>query len=135
MAKSQKPMGKGGTLAAPVASPLTTEEVEYRPILPLTFEQRIELKTLFDKPVFRQAWNNAQAKKPSIVPRGLDTDLGPQIGNNRLHQIQGWELFRAALLQQLDAPRPIPPRPQDNFPDSGTIESDMSRRLQQTTTK
>lgn len=100
-----------------------------RPIVPLVYEQRIRLQEIFNDPVFVQAWANTNLCKPSAIPAGLEGPLGVQIGNNRLHQIQGWELFRAALMRQAEEVIPTKPKPVDNFPDAGTIEADMQQRM------
>lgn len=113
-------MTKGGALG----------EVEVTPVIPLVFEERNRLREIFADPVFRKAWNNALACRPSSFPAGLDSALGPQIGNNRLHQLQGWEMFRLALLREQHERVPKTPFVSDNYPDSGTLEAEMKRKLE-----
>lgn len=108
---------------------LEQEGVGNRSVLRLSFEQRVRLRQIFEDPVFVQAWQNAQACRPSVIPQGLDTALGLQIGNNRLHQIQGWELFRTALIRESMDPLPTPPRARDDFPDSGTLEAEIQAKI------
>lgn len=108
------------------------EDFTGRPVVPLVFEQRLKLSAIFADPVFRQAWNNAMASRPALFPVGLGAEHGPQIGNNRLHQLQGWEMFKVALLRE--AQERLPPRPKiaDTYPDSGTIEADAKKNLKTT---
>lgn len=111
--------------------PLGAEETETKPLVPLSMAQRARLVEILTDPVFKQAWNNALTYRPSVVPAGLDSALGPQIGNNRLHQLQGWEMFRVALLrQQLEPKLPAPRITQEQYPDSGTLEAEVKRRLE-----
>ncbi len=108
---------------------LGADQMVVVPGRPLLFEQRNRLQEIFDDPVFRQAWNNVQACKPTLFPVGLDTALGAQIGNNRLHQLQGWELFRTALLRQVIEPKPAPAKPSNNFPDAGTRDAELQAQI------
>lgn len=80
--------------------------------VPLTVEERVELREIFNKPAYRKAFTNARLKKPSaFAPQdALNGEHGGQVANNRLHQIQGWEMFEVALaIQALD---PLPPKKQ-----------------------
>ncbi len=126
MKKSKKPERRGGSQSQQI--PLE-QELEIRPLRPLVLEERTRLQAIFSDPVFRQAWTNAQAQKPSVVPVGLDGALGPQIGNNRLHQLQGWEMMKVALLRQAQEPRARITPVTDNYPDAGTIEADVRSRI------
>lgn len=127
------PKKKAPDRMAPMA--LGAEEISaVAPIRPLSYEQRVHLSQIFADPVFKQAWQNAQAAKPNHFPLGLETALGAQIGNNRLHQQQGWELFRVALLRQVMDPPAAKPKVQDNYPDSGTREAELKARLGTTIT-
>ena len=94
-----------------------------------TPEQRAELSRLFNHPLFQVAWNNAEMARPSLFPRGLNDQNGERLGNNTLHTLQGWEMHKIALLHQLDEPRPPTQRHEETFPEGGTIEADMARRL------
>ncbi len=114
--------------STPVA--LGNEEPEIRTVVPLTWEERTRLRELFADPVFRKAWNNAQAAKPSVLAAGLEGPTGLQIGNNRLHQLQGWEMFRAALLREQLERKPAPARASDSFPDAGTMEAEAKRQIE-----
>lgn len=130
MPKVKTPMAPGGTQREKTTPQIPLEEeLKNRPMRPLVLDERIRLQQIFDDPVFRQAWSNAQAVKPSVVPMGLDSALGPQIGNNRLHQLQGWEMFKVALLRQTQEPRLPVPKITDTYPDSGTIEADAKKNL------
>lgn len=105
------------------------EELNNRPMRPLVLDERTRLQQIFDDKVFRQAWANAHAVRPSVIPMGLDSALGLQIGNNRLHQLQGWEMFKVALLRQTQEPRLPVPKITDTYPDSGTIEADAAKNV------
>lgn len=104
------------------------------PVRPLVYEERLKLQQILNEPVFVQAWQNAQACRPSVMPLGLDTALGPQIGNNRLHQMQGWDMFRVAILKQVLDPVAARPKIADNYPDSGLREAELKARAGHTIT-
>lgn len=105
----------------PVVAQPETAEVRLKS--PLNSEERAKLRSLLDEPAFVKAWRNASLSKPHFFPQGLDTAQGLQIGNNRLHQLQGWELFRSALLRESMEPTIKPTPAKDNYPQSGTIEA------------
>ena len=94
-----------------------------------TPEQRSELSRLLNHPLFVIAWQNAEMARPSLFPRGLNDANGERLGNNTLHTLQGWEMHKIALLHQTDEPRPAMERAQETFPDAGTLEADMARRI------
>ena len=83
----------------------------------LDYADRLELAGLFSRPVFVQAWRNAEAFHPSCFPPGLDGALGNQIATNRLHELRGWELFRSALLRQAQDPVRLREPLKENFDD------------------
>jgi hypothetical protein len=84
----------------------------------LELPEREKLSKLLNDPVFIQAWKNAECKRPSAFPGKTDTELGGVIATNRLHQIQGWEMFKAALLIQLLDPKIKPTKLVESYPDS-----------------
>jgi hypothetical protein len=84
----------------------------------LEYPERQKLLGMLNDPVFIQAWQNAEGSKPNAFPAGTDGELGGVIANNRLHQIQGWEMFKAALLKQVIDPRPPREQPKETYPDS-----------------
>lgn len=127
MSKTKTAKKDSGGAGAKVAIPL--EDFQGEPIRPLVFEQRIRLSAIFNDPVFRQAWNNAMASRPNLFPQGLSAEHGQQVGNNRLHQLQGWEMFKAALLREATERKPVAPKITDTYPDSGTIEAEAKRNL------
>jgi len=86
--------------------------------VPLTIEERTELKEIFEKPVFRKAFSNARMRKPNAFPPGLSTALGDKIAAVQLCRIQGWELFEAALFLQTQDPKQRPIQAEETFPDS-----------------
>jgi hypothetical protein len=73
--------------------------------IPLTLEERTELKSLLGSAVYRKAFTNARLFRPSVFIDGLNTALGPQIALGRLRQLQGWEMFEAALVLQTQDPK------------------------------
>lgn len=94
-----------------------------------TPEQRAELSRLLNHPLFVIAWGNAEMARPSLFPRGLNDANGERLGNNTLHTLQGWEMHKIALLHQTDEPRPQQQRIEETYPDAGTLEADVARRL------
>lgn len=98
-------------------------------LVPLGVEQRVALRAILNNPVFVAAWQNAEMAKPSCFVDRLNDEGGERVGNNKLHQIQGWEMHKAALLRQLDEPRQPKKPVQENFPDSGTYEAEMASRM------
>ncbi len=73
---------------------------------PLNLEERKALRSILLSDVFKKALQNAFAKKPSVHVQGTGVfKLDPNssvLANNRLHQIQGWEMFEAALFMQAE---------------------------------
>lgn len=85
--------------------------------MPLSVEERIELKGIFSNPVFIKAFNNAKLFRPPVVVPGLATQFGGQIATIQLARIQGWEMFEAAMfLQTQDKPPKLGPI-EENFAD------------------
>jgi hypothetical protein len=85
-------------------------------VVSLLNEERVKLTALLNDPVFVKAWNNAEMFKPSAFPGGLDTALGSVIASNRLSQLQGWEMFKAALLRQVEEPKQAKASLQETYP-------------------
>lgn len=100
--------------------------VENLSVRPLQYEEREHLKEIFADPVFRKAWRNVRLCHPSLFPAGLDAALGQQIGNNRLHEMRGWEMFRVAFLRQASEPKIAPTPLVANFPDAGLREAELA---------
>jgi hypothetical protein len=80
----------------------------------LDYNEREKLRSIISDPVFQKAIRNAHSKKPGVNPTG--TGVAPNddcatIASNRLHQLQGWEMFEAALFAQAEeaAPRTFMP--------------------------
>lgn len=89
------------------------------PAVPLSHEDRTALRAMYESKAFKRAWANVKFGKPSAFPSELNGALGAIIANNRLHEIRGWELLEAALIRELNEPKPIIPRAQETWPDSG----------------
>ncbi len=84
---------------------------------PMSVEERTELKQIFRNPVFIKAFENAKLCKPTSFVGGLRTALGPQVALHALAQIQGWELFGAALLMQTRDKVIKPDQLEENYAD------------------
>lgn len=90
---------------------------------PLDLKERTRLIDLLNDPVMQKALGNVARHKPGVffVGSGLeanatkDTAMATLMANNRLHQIQGWELFEAALFAQADDPKPAREKPTETF--------------------
>lgn len=96
---------------------------------PLNYEERVHLSKLLSDPIFVMAWKNAELGKPPFFTASKEEAYYEQSCAQRLHQLQGWELFKAALLKQVDDPKPKPERLTESFPDSGTLEAEVKKRL------
>lgn len=99
--------------------------------IPLSHDERVELRGIFNNPVYRKAFSNARLMKPSAFAgsESLNGALGGQIANNRLHQIQGWEAFEAALYLQTLDPKPKPEPLKENYadPDFPSIQPEQPK--------
>lgn len=107
-------------------APVQTEPL--RPsALPLLGAEREEFRRIIENPVFVKAFRNARCAKPTAFVVGGDTQFGQQIGNNRLHEIRGWEAFEFALLAQVEEPKERRRAPEPNFPNAGTMDAEFSK--------
>lgn len=98
---------------------------------PLLMEERDELKRIFKNPAFIKAWQNLRCVKPGVfmtTPVNLATKKGAKMANNRFHEIRGWEMFSAGLLNQAKEPVVKKKTVPEDYPDAGTIEADMARQ-------
>jgi hypothetical protein len=91
----------------------------------LTPEEKGELRAFFAGPIWKKVLANARLSRPSLMPQGLDTALGPQIAINRLHELRGWMFLESALAQPILAS--IPKRKQlvESYPDAGRPDFEM----------
>ena len=105
--------------------------VENLSVRPLLYEERERLKEIFADPVFRKAWRNVRLCHPSLFPSQqlLDSALGQQVGNNRLHEMRGWEMFRVAFLRQAEERKIAPAPVVANYPDAGLREAELAQTL------
>lgn len=103
------------------ASPLVQEAEEATLLreneIPLTLEDRTALKAFFASAAFRKALHNARLTRPSEFSPQLNTALGSVVANNRLHQMQGWKMFEAALGRQVEDPKLKPTKAEDVYAD------------------
>lgn len=93
-----------------------------RQIVPLTAPERKRFREIIQEPVFQRVIENAYAKKPSVAAQNTGcTNPSELAANNRLHQLQGWEMLEAAIFAQ--AEEPIVKKTQyieETYPDAGT---------------
>lgn len=108
-------------------------EVPLKPqVHKFSYEERQELQQLFTHPLFVRAWQNMLLSAPTLFPpTAFDGQFGPQQGNNRLHELRGFNLCKFALLKSLEEPSLPKPKLTDNFPDAGTLEADVAQQLKQ----
>ncbi len=113
---------KTGALPANIAH-LPEEEFLREPASPLSLEERQQLRAFFASPLWHKVWRNALTQAPSpTVPDG-NPQFTSILATNRLHQIQGWNHFRNALLAQIEDKIPRPPRPPENYPNPLEIQT------------
>lgn len=99
---------------------------------PLVMAERDRLNEIFRDPVFLKAWRNLRAYKPGVFmtnPTVLAGPTGAQMANNRFHEIRGWEMFVAALLNQGKEPTVKRKTALEEYPDAGTIDAEMARKV------
>ncbi len=113
-------MPRKSKLQTPVA-PEAEENLLRAPIRPLSFEERSVLRLALKSTAFQQALRNIRNEKPSVFAPSLNDERGAQFANNRIHQIQGWEMFEVALGKQALDPQLIAPRPKENFMDESKL--------------
>jgi len=96
-------MTKKKTLAKPTYErPLAFPVYTY---MPLDLKEREKLRGIISDPVFQKVIRNAHSKKPGVNPSGTGvapTERCELIANNRLHQLQGWEMLEAAIFAQAE---------------------------------
>ena len=72
----------------------------------LTEAERQWFRKTYAEPTFQKILRNAWARKPNTHPIGTGVHLtdhnAQMVANNRLHQLQGWEMFEGALFSQLE---------------------------------
>lgn len=80
----------------------------------LTEEERQWFRQTYAHPTFQKILRNTWARKPESHPHGtgvIHIDHNSQIvANNRLHQLQGWEMHEAAFFGQMELrlkPKPV----------------------------
>ncbi len=98
----------------------------------LVMEERERLASILNDPVFVKAWNNAELSKPSCFhgdPAYFDGQFGDNRAAKTLHRIQGWELHKAALIRESVEKVKRSIAPPEEYPDSGTIEAQLQRKL------
>lgn len=88
----------------------------------------MSLRASFESSAFKKAWHNAKLSEPGCFPPGdLSGPTGGALALNRIHQQQGWKLFEAALIRQVNDPMPPRAQPQDTYPDAGTEIVDVRK--------
>lgn len=120
-------MPRGKKLQSPaVQQRKPTDKLQAKP---LVYEERKHLLSLLDDPIFVRAWQNAELMRPPIFTASKEEQYFPQACSHRLHQLQGWEMFKTALISQTEEPKLKPDKPVERFPDAGTLEAEIQSRL------
>lgn len=88
----------------------------------LDSKQREWLKNVIEHPTFRRVIDNVYARKPSLdAPNTGCTRPDALSANNRLHQLQGWEMYEAALFVQAEPINNVKQQHiPETYPDAGT---------------
>lgn len=78
-----------------------------KPAEPLTIDETNEFRAMVSSPVFSKAILNAFTKRPTAcamvnLPANVSADRAAHEQAMRLAQMQGWEMFEAALLSQAE---------------------------------
>lgn len=89
-------------------------------VTPLTDTERQRFRQIIADPVFKKVIENACLGKPPAFPSNTGEYVKDQnsllVANNRLHQIQGWELFEAAIFRQAEVEVTRTPKaPQETY--------------------
>lgn len=92
-------------------------------LVPLSLDERKRLKEIIADPVFERAIELAHNRKPSVYAPYTGSIAGCEpnalAANNRLHQIQGWEMFEAAFYGQLEEIVYNNKQLEETYPDAG----------------
>jgi hypothetical protein len=94
-------------------------------VVPLNLEERQELRGIFNNSTYKKAFTNARMRKPSAFGGATDGEFGGAIAAKKLHLIQGWELFEAALFLQTLDPKPRAEPLEESFPLDPFFQSSM----------
>lgn len=87
--------------------------VEYTP------QERGELRSFFEGPLWKKTLANVRTYRPPIFPLGLDGPLGNQIASNCLHRRQGWDMFEVALARPILPPIEKKKALNETYPNEG----------------
>lgn len=96
-------MAKRGAPIAGVA-PLPGDGFLRETVNPLTLDERVALRSFLGSDLWKKVWRNAQVSAPGPMTGNLNSELGSKIANNRLHEMRGWEMLRAAIAVQIQDP-------------------------------
>lgn len=82
------------------------QKLVLEPAVPFSYEERVELRRVFESKAFKKALLNCRHGKPSAdIPFSvLNSAIGGIVANNRLHEIRGWEKFERELARQANDP-------------------------------
>ncbi len=107
----------------PPVAPVAEENLLRETPVPLTSEERLAFRAALKLPAFQKALRNIRLAKPSanIGRDALNGPLGAAIGNNRLHEIRGWEQFEVALGTQGLDPVITPPKAREKYQDESKM--------------
>jgi hypothetical protein len=115
-------MPKAKRLNVELADHLISEAATFPVYQDYSVEERAALREFLNGPIWRKAISNARCERPPLMVKGLDTALGIQLGNNRLHELRGWAFCEAALVKQILPPPEKRKQITETFPDAGRID-------------
>lgn len=72
--------------------------------VPLNLQEREELRAFMATPTFQKTLRNAYLLAPSssVINQSGWNEHSAQVSINRLHQLQGWQMFQAAFFGQAE---------------------------------
>lgn len=114
-------MPRKSKLTSSVAPKTEEEPITLPAIVPLSTEERRQLRELLATPLMKKVWANARCKKPTefLGTEVLNSPHGYVAANNRLHEQRGWTMFETAILMQTFDPKPPKQKLSETYPDSG----------------
>lgn len=97
----------------------TAEDTTLRldPLVPVTLEERQELRRIFASLAFKKALKNCRRYRPKTdLPLSLmGGTQGGQLALMRYHEMKGWDDFERWLAAQADDPKPAAAKPAEEF--------------------
>ena len=102
----------------------------YDPRLIITPEEKTQLRRVFANPVYQKMLHVVAGMRPSSAGQGLGSRERDAFSEaraaHRLSEMRGWDMYQIAVLTSADE-KPAKREPiADNFPASGTFESEIT---------